>query len=182
MHNEHSKMKSVLWWGRFDPEYSRNRVIKGIFAELGWNVDAFSPYTSRTGLLEAFVRRPAKPDLIWSPCFRQTDICSAAFWADTWKTPLVIDPLISAYQKDVFERKKWPPESARARRRKNWESNLLGRGNIVVADTPAHADFFRNVLQVVLRCGSGAGSMPCSLRMLATVASESFTPRFRSAP
>jgi len=148
MDNGKNRTKSVLWWGRFDPQYSRNRIIIRIFEELGWHVDVFHPFASRTGLLEAYIRKPSRPDLIWSPCFRQTDIGSAAHWADAWNVPLIIDPLISAYQKEVFERAKWSPYSERAHSRKKWESSLFGRGDIVIADTPAHADFFRDTLLV----------------------------------
>ena len=28
--------KRVLWWGRFDAGYSRNRVYISLFKELGW--------------------------------------------------------------------------------------------------------------------------------------------------
>ena len=33
--------KRVLFWGRFDPGYSRNRVYAALFRELGWEVDYF---------------------------------------------------------------------------------------------------------------------------------------------
>lgn len=141
-------MKSVLWWGRSEREYSRNRLLISLFRDLGWTVDFFHPVSSRTGLMESYFTRLQKPDLIWSPCFRQTDIASAAHWADKWRVPLIIDPLISAYQKEVFERGKWKPGSSRALKRKEWESLLFSMADIVVADTPAHADFFTDVLKV----------------------------------
>ena len=64
-------MPSVLWWGRSDRNYSRNRLLGSLFKELGWSVDYFHPRSSRTGLLESYVARPRRPDLIWTPCFRQ---------------------------------------------------------------------------------------------------------------
>ena len=33
--------KKVLFWGRFDPGYSRNRVYAALFRELGWEVEYF---------------------------------------------------------------------------------------------------------------------------------------------
>lgn len=62
--------------------------------------------------------------------------------------PLVFDPLISAYQKEVFERRKWPPGSPPAVSRRKWESRLFARADVLVADTPAHAGFFREYLDV----------------------------------
>jgi len=142
------EMKTVLWWGRADREYSRNKLLISLFLELGWRVDFFHPLSSRTGLLESYCRRLQKPDLIWSPCFRQTDIASAAHWARKWQIPLIIDPLISAYEKEVFERGKWPPNAKPALNRKNWEHRLFSLADLVVADTPAHADFFREELMI----------------------------------
>ncbi len=141
-------MPQVLWWGRSDPEYSRNRLVLKLFRKLGWQVDFFHPFTSVTGGIEAYFKRPAQPDLVWVPCFRQTDIPSAANWAGKWKVPLIADPLISAFQKEVFERQKYPPGSGKANRRRQWEADLFSRTDLVVADTPAHADFFQNTLGV----------------------------------
>ena len=33
--------KRVLFWGRFDRNYSRNRVNIALFRKLGWDVDFF---------------------------------------------------------------------------------------------------------------------------------------------
>ena len=61
--------KRVLWWGRFDPGYSRNRVYISLFRKLGWEVDFFFVRISpRFGDVEAFSRRLSskpKPDLVW---------------------------------------------------------------------------------------------------------------------
>ncbi|MFZ5570723.1 MAG: glycosyltransferase [Thermodesulfobacteriota bacterium] len=141
-------MPTVLWWGRTERDYSRNRIVRGLFADLGWEVAYFHPFSSQLGLLEAAVRRPSRPDLLWVPCFRHRDIHSAAVWAKKWRVPLVLDPLISAYEKEVFERRKWPPESPRAERRRLWEAGLFRKGDILVADTSAHAAFFQERLHV----------------------------------
>ncbi len=141
-------MATVLFWGRSDPEYSRNRLVLKLFRRLGWQVDLFHPITSATGCFEAHLNSPSQPDLIWVPCFRQTDISSAAHWAAKWNIPLVVDPLISAFQKEVYERNKYAAGSSRARKKQQWETNLFSKADIVVADTPAHADFFHTTLKV----------------------------------
>lgn len=140
--------QTILWWGRSDREYSRNRLVLSLLKDLGWGVDFFHPASSPLGLIESFFRRPRKPDMIWVPCFRQSDVASAAHWADKWDIPLLIDPLISAYQKEVYERGKWPPGSPKAEQRKKSESRLFRLADIVIADTPAHADYFRDELNV----------------------------------
>jgi glycosyltransferase involved in cell wall biosynthesis len=156
-------MPTVLWWGRTERDYSRNRIVLSLFKELGWDVTFFHPFSSQLGLFEALIRRPARPDLLWLPCFRHRDIHSAAFWAKKWRVPLVLDPLISAYEKEVFERRKWPSDSKKAEDLRKWEADLFAAADVLVADTSAHAGFFHQRLQVkpentsVLYVGAEAG-------------------------
>jgi glycosyltransferase involved in cell wall biosynthesis len=141
-------LPSVLWWGRFDPAYSRNRILRKQFVELGWEVRDFQPNLARLGDWEASLRRLPRPDLVWVPCFRQRDLLAARRWARRQGVPLVFDPLISAYDKQVDERAKLDPASSRARKLLAWERALFQRADRVIADTPAHADYFVQVLGV----------------------------------
>ena len=138
--------KTVLWWGRFDPEYSRNRILRQAYAALGWQVDDFHPLLGPLADIEAALRHTPCADLIHVPCFRQRDIAAAHRYARRQGTPLLIDPLISAYDKQVFERGKFPPEHARARRLLVRERQLFQSADIVLADTPEHARFFADTL------------------------------------
>ncbi len=138
----------VLWWGRYDPDYSRNRVMRTLLSGLGMQVRDFHPAFSRLGDREALLRRIQRPALVWVPCFRQRDIAAASRWSRTLGVPLLIDPLISAYDKQVDERGKLPPESARAKRLLAWERDLFKLADRVLADTTAHADYFTQVLGV----------------------------------
>jgi len=131
----------VLWWGRFDPDYSRNRVLRRLFAELDWTVVDFHPVWSPLADIEAGLRRLARPSLVWVPCFRQRDIAAAHRWSRRHGVPLIVDPLISAYDKQVFERHKFAEGSRRAEGLRAWESGLLKHADRVVIDTPAHGDF-----------------------------------------
>jgi glycosyltransferase involved in cell wall biosynthesis len=137
-----SSTRNVLWWGRFDPDYSRNRVLRQAFQQLGWTVTDFRPFTTLTGDLEARCQNITKPDLVWVPCFRQRDVASARRWADKYSVPLVFDPLISAYDKQVNERQLLNRESFRARRLLRHETALFQSADLLVADTRAHADYF----------------------------------------
>lgn len=141
-------MPSVLWWGRFDPDYSRNRIQRKLLGELGWQVTDFHPKLSCLADWEARVRHLHKPDLIWVPCFRQRDLAPAGRFARSHGVPLVFDPLISAYDKQVDERGKLCQESSRAKRLLAWERKLFQLADRVIADTPAHADYFAEVLGV----------------------------------
>lgn len=138
----------VLWWGRSDPRYSRNAVVRDAFASLGWQVHGFRPAVSALGDVEARLRGAPAADLLWVPCFRQRDLAAAHRFARARGLPLIADPLISAWDKQVGERRKLAPDSARARRLLVWERALLAGADRVVVDTHGHRDFFAATLGV----------------------------------
>ena len=69
--------KQVLWWGHYDADYSRNRILRAIFNRLDWQVYDFQPKISPLADWEAAVTRLPSADLIWVPCFRQRDLAAA---------------------------------------------------------------------------------------------------------
>jgi len=140
--------RTVLWWGRFDPEYSRNRILRQAFTALGWQLREFQPLTSAFGAVEAALRRLPTPDLVFVPCFRQRDIAAARRFSRARGVALMVDPLISAYDKQVSERAKFSESSGPARRLLRWEQRLLQSADAVLADTGEHARFFSDALGV----------------------------------
>lgn len=140
--NASDKSKNILWWGRFDPEYSRNRILRQLLRDAGYTLCDFQPRVSALGTFEAMFAGFGVPDAIWVPAFRQNDFASARRYADRHHIPLIFDPLISAWDKAVFERKKFPESAWRARRLQRWEQHMFSRADLVLADTALHARFF----------------------------------------
>lgn len=139
----------VLWWGRFDPDYSRNRVLRQAYRELGWQVVDFHPWGPGTlGDIEARLRGVPAADLIHVPCFRQRDVTAATRYARRRGVPLLFDPLISAFDKQVYERRKLSPCGLAARRLLGREQRQFAGAAIVLADTPEHRRFFAETLLV----------------------------------
>lgn len=137
--------KKVLFWGRFDPGYSRNRVYAALFRELDWEVDYFFvKWFPKFGDLEAVVRglgRKPLPDLVWVPVCRQRDILAACRWAHRRGVKVLFDPMISAWDKKVLEQMKWKAEESRAKKLHAHETVLMNAPDMVTWDTSCHLEF-----------------------------------------
>lgn len=138
--------QTLLWWGRSDPAYSRNAIVLQVLRELGWTVSFFHPRSSALGDLEARLKKTPGPAAVWVPCFRQRDFFAAHRFARRTGVPLIFDPLISAYDKRVFEFEKIKPGSKKAGRLRQREQNMFSSADIVLADTIAHKAFFEQEL------------------------------------
>ena len=144
--------KRVLFWGRFDHGYSKTRVNAAAFKALGWEVDYFDvKWCCRFGDVEAFFRgldRRPKPDLVLVPVCRQRDIAAACRWAHKRGIKVLFDPMISAWDKKVFEQKKWKAEERRAKRLLAWEKKIMAMPDFITWDTSCHVDFAAEYLDV----------------------------------
>ncbi|HIB83018.1 MAG TPA: glycosyltransferase, partial [Chromatiaceae bacterium] len=141
-------IEKLLWWGRSDPSYSRNGVIRNVMSNLGVSVVDFKPRLSVFGHIEASFASIGDVDAIWVPCFRQRDLASASKWAKRKNIPLVFDPLISTFDKQVFERKKFLPTSPAAKKLLEWETRLFQKADVIIADTELHARYYEETLGV----------------------------------
>ena len=139
---------TLLWWGRSDAQYSRNSIIRQHLKDLGWEIIDFSPRFSIFASLEAKRAKLPAIDLVWVPCFRQRDLASAAKWSQSQNIPLIFDPLISSYDKQVYERQKFTSDSSQAKKLLQWESKLFQQADLLIADTSEHAHYFIEQLGV----------------------------------
>jgi len=140
--------QTVLWWGKFDSGYSRNRIMKNAFVQLGWNIRSFVPRNTRFGYLEARLKRVASAELVFVPCFCQKDIDTAIKFGCHHGIPVMIDPLISLYDSRVFERQTVAEGSSEAKRLLDWERSAFSRADGVIADTVEHGRYYSEVLGV----------------------------------
>jgi glycosyltransferase involved in cell wall biosynthesis len=163
------EMPEVLMWGRMERNYARNRIITKLFEALDWEVRYFHPVSSHLGLIQAFLSKLHRPDLIWIPCFRQRDVHSAAFWSRIWSVPTIFDPITSVYEKETYERKKWPPGSGSAERRKAWEKSLFLKVDLVVLENQTYMDFIHREMNI-------------PLNRLAAIYQGAFTDFFKPLP
>jgi len=85
-------MPKVIWWGRSDLDYSRNRICRQLLQALGYQLIDFSPRISALADIEAQLKG-LSADLVWVPCFRHRDVAAAARWARKKKYPVVVRPL-----------------------------------------------------------------------------------------
>ncbi|MEE9405642.1 MAG: glycosyltransferase [Algisphaera sp.] len=140
--------RRLLWWARSGHEDGRNRVVRAALAQLNVTVDFFTPRTRQWSAFEAMLARVERPDVVWVPVFRHRDVLGAARWCRRRKVPLVFDPLISQYDKQVFEKQRFAEDSSAAQRLLKRERILLTQPQAVLVDTQAHSDYFENTLAV----------------------------------
>ena len=135
----------ILWWGKYGnygPNYPRNRTIQTCLRELGHEIIEFRPRFSETAIIESTFKNFGTIDAVWVPCFRQRDVNAAYKWATKHAVPLIFDPLISAYDKQVFERKKFPAGSLKAIKLLKDETTMFSKADWLIADTECHRQFF----------------------------------------
>ena len=80
--------RMMVWWGRFDPEYSRNRILRRLLLEENWRIRDFQPRFQLLAKGEADRTIQGHPDLVWVPCFRQRDFAAGRGWSARRKVAL----------------------------------------------------------------------------------------------
>ena len=139
---------NLLWWGRFDPYYARNGVLRDLMRKLDIEIHDFQPHLCGVADIEAALQRLPKADAVWVPCFRQRDMAAARRWCNRNNVTLIFDPLISAYDKQVFERFKIKADSSVAQTLLERERRIFNMADHVITDTACHAEFFQKTMGV----------------------------------
>lgn len=136
-------------FGAYDPDYPRNRVLRRGLWELG--VPMSSCRVSRR--LKVLARYPSlatrylameRPfDVVLVPEFRHKDVPLAALLSRLGGKLLVFDPLVSRFDTRVRDRGDAREGSFQAWHNRNIDSWSMSLADLVLADTAAHADYYR---------------------------------------
>jgi glycosyltransferase involved in cell wall biosynthesis len=113
---------------------------------MGYTLRDFMPRSSALAGIEALFTRLGKVDGVWVPAFRQKDFFAARRYATAHHIPLIFDPLISAWDKAIFEREKFKATDRKAKKLLQWEQAMFSQADLLVADTVPHAQFFIETL------------------------------------
>lgn len=154
---------NFLFLGGYDPAYPRTAVIrKGLLARgdgiVEYPADPSFKAWLRYPLLLAriaagFVSRiPLRGiDAVYVPAFCQKDVPLARFLATLFARPVVFDPLAPRHETKILDRGRRPADSLTARW--NWWIDALAfrLADIVLADTAAHAAYYRSAYGVPAR-------------------------------
>lgn len=140
--------KTVLFWGNYDADYSRNRIIAWAFQQLGWQINSYRSNKPRWAYLKARVTGVSKPDLVFVPAFCQKDILPAIRFARYHHIPVMADPLISLYDTRVFERKTISEHSYEAKKLFQQEQLAYQALDSLLLDTEAHLIYFRDTFNL----------------------------------
>jgi glycosyltransferase involved in cell wall biosynthesis len=153
----------VLLAGTFDPEFARNRVLISLLEREGFEleyarrelwgrerhllVDQPKARLVRRSLavypaLASSVARAKRPDVILVPYPGYVDMPFIAPIARARRIPLLFDTFISLYDTIVEDRGLRSPSSAIGRATRAADALACRLADLVLCDTPAHADYF----------------------------------------
>lgn len=146
-------MKTVVFFGIFDPEYSRNRVLERGFRENGWNVvecsvdpRKYRGFSKFFGLARKWRQLRVKPDILFVAAPGQSVAWLARLLS--LRGFIVFDAFTSLYDSNVFDRKKYPKWSWKGMRDFILDWYSLRCGDISLADTFENAKYLSRTFSV----------------------------------
>ncbi len=140
-------MKTVLFFGIFDPKYARNRVLTTGFERNGWKVAEcrIDPRATRgmrkyLALARLGLAARKEPHDLVIVCFPGQSVVWLARLL--FGKHIVFDAFLSLYDSNVFDRKVYGPKSLRAQKDRmldTWSCRLAWK---VLLDTNEHIGYF----------------------------------------
>jgi glycosyltransferase involved in cell wall biosynthesis len=142
-------LNGVCFFGAYDRDYPRSRVIRRGLEALGVRVSScWSPrklkMPLRYPLLAArYSHNPCDFDVVFVPEFRHKDVPLAAVLARMTAKLCVFDPLVSRYDTRVHDRRDARDGSFQSWHNRNIDAWSMSLADVILADTSAHARYFR---------------------------------------
>ncbi|MBI4831756.1 MAG: hypothetical protein HY801_09430, partial [Candidatus Lindowbacteria bacterium] len=140
----------VLFFGSYDPDYPRNKILREGLALAGVKVvECNVPFKENLRFhrrCQKLLRTVGKVGNGWDvmivPEFNQKNIPLAAALAKFYRRPLVFDPLVSFYNTNVEDRERVKADSGGAFAQLAWDKAGFMFANRVWADTHEHLKYF----------------------------------------
>jgi (heptosyl)LPS beta-1,4-glucosyltransferase len=142
------RVTEVCFFGAYDPEYPRNRILRAGLARAGMSVrEARVPerraWLRFPALAAAFGRDGIDSDVMLVPEFRHKDVPLARLLAG--RRRLVFDPLVSRFDTLVDDWKKHAPGSLQASWNRLLDRVSMSLPDLVLCDTWAHGALFETL-------------------------------------
>jgi glycosyltransferase involved in cell wall biosynthesis len=143
----------VLQLGHFDPEYSRNRIMRKALVRAGASVRVLTDprsFAARTpGLARDALRDDVDAILVGFP--GHADVALARAVGMRLRAPVIFDAFVSLYESSVGDRRTVARGSLGSYRYalEDWLASAMATR--VVLDTDTHADYFAEVMHVPRR-------------------------------
>lgn len=151
----------ILFFGNYDPEYGRNRVIVKGMRENGAEVVCCNGGT--TGGIKKFFRLILKYFRISDKRFdfvmvawpaQETIVASSpllSFRRLFWRTPIIVDMLTSHYDGYILDRKKYSSQSFHAKWYKWLDRTAVGFSNLALVDCYSAGRFLNKELGISVK-------------------------------
>lgn len=141
-------MTTVCFFGAYDPEYPRNRILREGLKRAGVGVVEARVRERRAwlrypALTAAFLRTGRAADVLLVPEFRHKDVPLARRLAG--KRRVVFDPLVSRWDTLVGDWQLHAPDSPQARWNRGLDRWAFGASDVVLCDTWAHGALFESL-------------------------------------
>ncbi|HEV2104079.1 MAG TPA: glycosyltransferase [Candidatus Eisenbacteria bacterium] len=138
-------MKTVCFFGAFDPGYPRNRILRSGLRRAGLDVVEARAAPRRAwrrwpALAAAWARVARDADVMLVPEFRHKDVPLAVRLRG--RRPLVFDPLVSRWDTLVGDWALHAPGSLQARWNRGLDRWALRAADLLLCDTWAHGELF----------------------------------------
>jgi glycosyltransferase involved in cell wall biosynthesis len=143
----------VCYFGLYDPDYSRNQIIrKGLQAHGAEIVQCQIVQAYGAGQYRALIRRmqatKGRFDALVVAEHNQFVMPLAWLWGRMRRVPVIFDPFTSLYDSEVFDRQLAKPGTFRARRLFWLDRMSMHAADAVLADTGQHGQYFSSVFGV----------------------------------